>query len=177
MYKSIAALLLMSLACGCSATKLIRVPAAGVAVIDYGPDRRGSYILTSKDGKHVIVSEPSPDVAKQITSSLGLSAKTFGQLEGVDFKAKYADEVVDLARRGQTLQVLRECLFRLSEMGASSDISPEQRVDLYIKVLDTITVMEATKLVSVGGASGMDPNTLEGLLKDVLPGTVKIPQE
>lgn len=175
MYKSIVAILLAILLCGCSTTQKINVPDAGVTVIDYGPDRRGSYLMKTDEGKHIIVSEPAPDVALEITRSLGLSATTIGNLADPNLKADYANKVVDLANRSQTLQVLRESLFRLSEMSASSDISEEQRVTLFTKVLDTVRVIAATELINVGASSGMEPDTLEVFLKDVLEGTVEIP--
>lgn len=176
MYKSIGAVLLAILLYGCSTTQKINVPDAGVTVIDYGPDRRGAYLMKTDEGKHIIVSEPAPDVALEITASLGVSAKTIGNLADPNLKADYANKVVDLASRSQTLQVLRESLFRLSEMSASSDISDEQRMTLFTKVLDTVKVIAATELINVGASSGIAPATLEDVLKDVLEGTVKIPK-
>lgn len=177
MYKSIVAILLAILLCGCSTTQKIDVPDTGFTVIDYGPDRRGSYLIKTDEGKHIIVSEPAPDVGREITRSLGLSAKTIGNLVDPNLKADYANKVVDLANRSQTLQVLRESLFRLSEMSASSDISDEQRMSLFSKVLDTVKVIAATELINVGASSGMEADTLEVFLKDVLKGTVEIPTE
>ncbi len=51
MYKSIVSILLLSLIFGCSTTKKINVPDVGMTVIDYGADRRGSYLLKTKDGR------------------------------------------------------------------------------------------------------------------------------
>lgn len=175
MYKSIVSILIVSLFLGCSTTKKINVPDIGITVIDYGADRRGSYILNSKDGKHIIVSEPSPDVAQEITSSLGLSAKTIGDLIEPELKAAYANKVVDLASRSQTLQVLRESLFRLSEMGASSEITAEQRVTLYKKVLDTIRLIAATEFANSDASKEAKDATLKKFLSDTSTGTVKIP--
>ncbi|MHC4759425.1 MAG: hypothetical protein ACYTE8_12280 [Planctomycetota bacterium] len=163
MYKTIIAILLSVLLCGCSTTKRINVPEAGITVIDYGAHRRGAYLLKTNNGKQIIVSEPSPDVAKEITASLGLSASTIGTIKDPNLKAKYATNVVDLANRGQTLQVLREALFRLSEMGASSDISDEQRTILYSKVLDTIIMMEATAFANTDA-----PKEAKASLKNIL---------
>jgi len=177
MYKSIASILLVSLIFGCSTTKKINVPDVGMTVIDYGPDRRGSYLLKTKDGRHVIVSEPSPDVAQEITSSLGLSAKTIGDLVEPELKAAYANKVVDLASRSQTLQVLRESLFRLSEMGASSDITTGQRVALYKKVLDTIRLIALTEFADSGASKEVKDAALKKFLSDTSTGTVKIPEE
>ncbi len=175
MYKSIVIVLLASLLLGCSSTRKIDVPSAGVTVIDYDANRRGSYILKTSDGKQVIVSEPSPDVAKEITASLGLSAETFGKLQEGDLQGEYANNVVDLASRSQTLQVLREALYRLSEIGVSSQLPPEQIAELYSKVLDTVVLMAATEFAD----SDADADSKKDLLKrldNVGTGTVVIPE-
>lgn len=177
MYKSIAAILLVSLSSSCSTTQKIHVPDKGITVVDYGSDRRGSYLLKSPNGKHVIVSEPSPDAAQEITSSLGLSAETIGDLVKPELKASYANQVVDLASRSQTLQVLRESLFRLSEMGASSDITVDQRVDLYEKVLDTIRLIAATEFADSEASQEVKDATLNKFLSNTAVGTVPDPKE
>lgn len=175
MYKSIASILLISFVLGCSTTKKISVPDAGITVIDYGADRRGSYVFKTNKGKYVIVSEPSPDIALGITSSLGLSAETIGDLVKPDLKLAYAIKVVDLAKRSQTLQVLRESLFRLSEMGASSDIDVDQRVELYKKALDTIRIIAATELANSGASREVKDGILKKFLSDTSSGTIPIP--
>lgn len=177
MYKSIVATLLVSIVCGCSTTKRIDVPDVGITVIDYGADRRGSYLLKTDKGKHVIISEPSPDIAQEITISLGLSAETIGDLANPELKAAYASKVLDLASRSQTLQVLREALFRLSEMGASSDITTEQRVTLYIKVLDTVRLIAATEFADSDASKEVKDATLKRFLSDTETGTVVIPKK
>lgn len=175
MYKLIAPILLVSLVFGCSTTKKINVPDDGITVIDYGADRRGSYLFKASDGKYIIVSEPSPDVAQEITSSLGLSAKTIGDLAEPELKAAYANKVIDLASRSQTLQVLRESLFRLSEMGASSDITTDQRVALYRKALDTIRLIAATEFADSDASKEVKDAILKEFLSDTAMGTVTIP--
>ena len=175
MYKTIVAILAVCLVCGCSSTRKINVPNVGITVIDYGADRRGSYLLKTNDGKHIIVSEPSPDVAQEIVSSLGLTAETIGDLAKPELKAAYTSKVLDLASRSQTLQVLRESLFRLSEMGASSDITTEHRVSLYLKVLDTVRLIAATEFANSGASKEMKDATLKKFMSDVGTGTIVIP--
>ena len=177
MYKSIIFILLAGLIIGCSTTKRINVPDVGITVIDYGADRRGAYLLKSENGRHVIVSEPSPDVAKEITSSLGLSAETINDLVKPELKAAYANKVVDLASRSQTLQVLRESLFRLAEMGVGSDITTDQRVALYKKVLDTIKVIAVTELANSDASQEAKDAALKQFLSDTGTGTVTIPEK
>lgn len=173
MYKTITLFLLLGLTVGCSTTKKMHIKDEGLTVIDYGADRRGTYLYTTADGVPVIVSEPSPDVAQEITGSLGLSAETFGGLTDPNLKAAYANKVVDLASRSQTLQVLRESLFRLSEMGASTSITAEQRVALYLKVLDTVRLIAATEFVD-RAPEDVSSDVLKRFLKDVGTGTIPI---
>lgn len=175
MNKSILYILIFFLILGCSTTKKINVPDDGITVIDYGADRRGSYLLKTQNGRYVIVSEPSPDVSKEITTSLGLSAETIGELAKPELKAAYANKVVDLASRSQTLQVLRESLFRLSEMGASSDINIDQRVELFKRILDTIRFIAATEFANSDASRSVKDAALKKFLLDTGTGTVTIP--
>ncbi len=177
MDKSIVVTLMVGLICGCSATQRIEVPDAGATVIDYGADRRGAYLLKAGEGKYIVISEPSPDVAQEITSSLGLSAQTIGDLAKPELKAAYANQVLDLASRSQTLQVLRESLFRLSEMGASSDISTEQRVQLYVAVLDTVRLIAATEFANSRAPEEVKQAELKRFLSNTAKGTVVIPNQ
>lgn len=177
MNKPIIVTFVACLICGCSTTQRIEVPDAGATVIDYGADRRGAYLLKTDEGKYIVVSEPSPDVAQEITSSLGLSAKTIGELAEPNLKATYANQVLDLASRSQTLQVLRESLFRLSEMGASSDISTEQRIKLYMAVLDTVRLIAATEFANSRAPQEVKEAELKRFLFDTAKGTVIIPEE
>jgi hypothetical protein len=174
MVKGLAVIVLLALVFGCSATRKIEVPNANVTVIDYGANRRGAYLFDSEDGS-VLVSEPSPDVAKDIASSLGLSADTIGDLAKPELKAEYAARVVNLASRSQTLQVLRESLFRLSEMGAGSELSVEQRLWLFSKVLDTVRLIAATEFANSEASEEVKAEALKRFLEDTETGTVKIP--
>jgi hypothetical protein len=174
MYKQVIAILLAGLMSGCSTTQKIEVPTNknAMTVIDYDATRRGTYLLKTKEGKIVIVSEPSPDVAIQITTSLGLSAKTIGSIAEPNLKAEYASKVVDLASRSQTLQVLRESLFRLSEMGASSDLTVDERVRLFQSVLKTIEVISVQEFAKGIPPSPDKDKAMIEFLKNVGTGTV-----
>jgi hypothetical protein len=160
---------------GCSTTRKIQVPndKSDFTVIDYSASRRGAYLINN-NGNKIIVSEPVPDIAKDITASLGLSAETIGDLASPELKAEYASKVVDLANRSQTLQVLRESLFRLSEMGASSQLSVDQRVILFSKVLDTVKLISATEFANSNAPKEVKEETLKSFLQDTQSGTITI---
>jgi hypothetical protein len=178
MHKQITAILILGLMSGCSTTRMIKVPTDtnALTVIDYDATRRGTYILKTIDGKTIIVSEPSPDVAKEITASLGLSAGTIGSIADPNLKVAYATKVIDLASRSQTLQVLRESLFRLSEMGASSDLTVDERIQLFNKVLDTIEVISVNEFAKDITPSPEKDRAMTNFLKNVGKGTVTLPK-
>jgi hypothetical protein len=173
--KHLAFLLMIAIVAGCAPTRRIHDPTSNVTVIDYSAGRRGAYIFKGADDKTVIVSEPSPDIAKSITTSLGLSAETIGDIASPELKVAYAGKVIDLANRSQTLQVLREALFRLSEMGASYDLTKKQRVALYNKVLDTVKVIAATEFANSKAPAESKKALLKEILSDVGTGTVEVP--
>lgn len=176
-YEYLSILLILLILSACSPTRRIHDPVSKVTVIDYSASRRGAYILNGPNNRAVIVSEPAPDIAKSITASLGLSAKTISDIAEPELKAKYASKVIDLANRSQTLQVLREALFRLSEMGASSNLSGDQRVVLYKKVLDTAKIIAATEFANSDAPEESKKAVLKDILSDVETGTVEIPSE
>lgn len=158
----------------CSSTSTIKVPntPGGVTVIDYGAERRGAYLFQDSEGRHVLVSEPSPDVARDVTSAIELSASTIGEVADPKAKLDYASKVVDLASRSQTLQVLREALFRLAEMGAATDLTVEQRMAIYLAVLDTVRIIAATEFVKTDAPDAAKDQVLERFLGEVGPGTL-----
>jgi type III secretion system FlhB-like substrate exporter len=141
----VAIIVALATASGCQSTKRIDTN-LGVSVIDYSANRRGTYLI-DKDKAPLIISEPAPDVATEIIAALGISGESIGDIGSAELKAEYASKVVDLAKRSQTLQVLRESLFRLSEMSINTDVPPETRIALFIQVLETVKTIALTELV------------------------------
>lgn len=135
--------LTLLLAGGC--TRVLPVDHKAV-VVDYNAAHRGSYIFSLPNDKYAIISEPPPDVAKEITSSLGVSAESIGEIAGGEAKLEYASKVIDLARRSQTLQVLREALFRLAEMGVSADLENEERIAMFQSVVRLVRELGVAEL-------------------------------
>jgi hypothetical protein len=117
-------------------------------VVDYEATRRGTYLFKvgTNPTQYVVISEPPPDIAKEITTSLGLSAESIGQIAGGEAKLEYASKVIDLAKRSQTLQVLREALFRLSEMSLSAQLTTDQRLAMFERVLRTTETLADAEL-------------------------------
>lgn len=143
---------------GCARTQMIAV-SEDVAVIDFSAERRGAYILHGT-GKPTVFSEPSPDVAvafKRVIEG-GVTAIPGGPGE-VQAKIDLAKQIVDLANRSQTLQIQREALYRLVELSANGCIDKNNVDDLYLKVLETISVIALTELT----------NSVDKLAKSKLP--------
>jgi hypothetical protein len=163
----VALLTIATMAVGCQSTKRIDT-GLGVSVIDYGANRRGTYVI-DKENAPYIVSEPSPDVATEITAALGISGESIGDIGNAELKAEYASKVVDLAKRSQTLQVLREALFRLSEMSINTEVSAELRVSLFLQVLETVKTIALTELIE-----GVPEDDRAGVIEKVAPNTIDI---
>lgn len=71
----------------------------------------------------------------------------------------------------------REALVRLSEMGASSDISTEQRVELCNAVLDTVRLIAATEFANSGVPDEAKNEALKRFSSDTAENTVTIPDK
>lgn len=170
--KNIQKIAILSFICfsfvGCKSTRKITVSSDEFSVIDYGVERRGAYIIRNNEGKYTIVSEPSPDAAKEITTSLGLSADTINEIAGLKVQGEYANKVIDLAKRSQTIQVLREALFRLSEMSANSNLGNEEKVKVFNKVLDTIVLMAVTEFSNSDAPETAKEEVLKSFFKESL---------
>lgn len=86
---------------------------------EYDATKRGAFVLAqtveqAQNYRVKVISEPAPDVALQSVSEV-LAKVTY---EGVsaELKAKIAEEIIQLGGRTQAVLVLREALFRLSEV-------------------------------------------------------------
>ena len=85
------------------------------------PDGTGSYFC----------SEPAPDVA--MTAVAKMIAQVQSQNPAIDVKTQleFQTAVVQLAQRSQTLQLLREGMFRACEAGINQNLTAEQVMKLH----------------------------------------------
>ena len=101
------------------------------------PARRGALLLPRPDGKGMMYcAEPSPDVA--YSSVLNLVASVQLQNPNIDASTQlqFQQSVVELAQRTETIQFLREALYRLCEQslnGTMSQAAVEQEYDNALK--------------------------------------------
>src|SRR5208283_303591 len=93
--------------------------------IDYDASRRGTLVLPRPDGKGFsYCAEPSPDVAYNSVLSLVASVQTQSPNVDANTQLEFQQSVVELAQRTETIQFLREALYRFCEGSMNGTISP-----------------------------------------------------
>jgi hypothetical protein len=104
---------------------------------DYDASRRGAILLSRKtDGFNMAMcAEPSPDVALEFANKILVEA----QAKGVDAKVQgeFSSDVVELAKRSQTIMFLREAMFRLCEQSLNNKFTSQEVLKLYEMVINT----------------------------------------
>ena len=106
-------------------------------LVDFDASRRGALLLPRPDGKGMMYcSEPSPDVAYNSVLSLVASVQTSNPNVDASTQLQFQQSVVELAQRTETIQFLREALYRLCEQslnGTMSQAAVEQEYDNALK--------------------------------------------
>lgn len=139
------------LTCGglaaCQSTKSYALR-SGMDVVAYDASRRAAYIreVDLDKPRLFVIAEPSPDVATEYTALIDASVSGLEGLEAAKLKAEFNSKVIDLARRSQTLQILRESLYRLSELTANGVIKEDDAKQIYLEVLQSVQVIALTEL-------------------------------
>jgi hypothetical protein len=110
---------------------------------DYDASRRGT-ILSYKSGTGSALAtcaEPAPDVALAFTSKILAEAKVTppaGTTAAVDAKAEaeFRSNVVELAKRSQTIMFVREAMYRLCEQALNGHLPQSAVADLYKLIIE-----------------------------------------
>lgn len=107
---------------------------SGVPVwFSYDSSRRGAIVVP--DGQGVkYCAEPSPDTAVSLLAQTKLSMSK-EQLAKLNADINYSLSVVDLTKRTQMINFLRESLYRLCEQALSGNYNKEDVKDSYNKVV------------------------------------------
>ncbi len=153
---------------GCTPTRTIDKTlktSNDISVIDYDASRRGAYVRVRASCEEpnlsniTIVAEPAPDVAKAYADYISASLKG---VKGVDanIALQFNTQIVDLAKRSQTLQILREALYRISELQANGAIKDDDVGKLYSETLKSVQAIALAEL----GNSNFDENTKKNLV-------------
>jgi hypothetical protein len=97
---------------------------------------RQSVIVVTEDGKAYIISEPSPDTAVQASLDLAGELKYLEEVDA-NLKLKYATEVAQLGKRTVATTVLRDALYKLSELRAAGNTITAEEKELFTTILAT----------------------------------------
>jgi len=118
--------------------------------VDYDSTRRGTILIPKEGSEVAICAEPSPDVALAIVDRFKGSVGT-GKVD-VAAEADVEENVIQLAKRTQTIMFLRESLYRLCEMSLNNSLKADQVVILYDKVIETASKVAEAELVNAKAA-------------------------
>ncbi len=138
-------LLLVFLFLGCTPstkeTSVLKLD-QGASVIDYSTARRGAYVRPDVGNpKRILVcAEPPPDIAVGLTTDLTATLNLSETIKP-ELGANIAEEVIDLAKRGQALQIQREALYRLCELHANGVLEDKQVIKMYREVINTVKLV------------------------------------
>lgn len=110
--------------------------------LDYDASRRGTLIAPASMTVKTC-SEPSPDVALNLVAKIQASLKKpeAGEISGT---ADFNTAVVKLAERTQMVMFLRESLYRLCEQSMNNNLSKDEILSAYIKVIETAKLITET---------------------------------
>jgi hypothetical protein len=116
--------------------------------IDYDAYRRGALFIPMSTAQGKVIrtcAEPPPDVAMQFVDKF-IAKGGNGEISA-EASAEISQNALQLAQRTQTIQFLRESLFRLCEISLNMQLTSDKVSELYNKVLDAAKSMaEAEKL-------------------------------
>jgi hypothetical protein len=127
--------------------------------LDYDAYRRGTLFLpiSTAHGKTFrTCAEPPPDVAMQLIDKF--TAKGGNGEISAEASAEISQNALQLAQRTQTIQFLREALFRLCEISLNTEFASDKIAEMYnIVLLSAKSMAEAEK--STAEKAAIDANT------------------
>ena len=97
---------------------------------EYNSDRRAGFLIPKTQKGVYVLSEPSPDTASAATLKVAAKAAEKGEVD-----VEFAKQVVQLGKRTQAVMLLREAMYRLSEMNQNAALSSDQMIALYSQVV------------------------------------------
>ena len=116
---------------------------------DFDASRRSAILLPRPDGKGMMYcAEPSPDVAYNSVLSLVATVQLQNPSVDASTQLSFQQSVVELAQRTETIQFLREALYRLCEQtlnGTMSQAAVEQQYDTALKTALALAQADLTK--------------------------------
>ncbi len=112
---------------------------------DYDASRRGAVLVPKHEKKNIaLCAEPSPDVALQIIDKLKADVGVKEVKVGAEVDIQ--QQVVQLAKRTQTVMFLRESLYRLCELSLNFQLPSKEVKKLYGEVINAAADMAKAEL-------------------------------
>ncbi|NBL64001.1 hypothetical protein GV828_02170 [Flavobacterium sp. NST-5] len=109
----------------------------------YDASKRGSLVY-EKDGKLAIISEPPPDVATKLATDLGANVKAGSEVD-VSAYLSTTKAIAELGKRTASVNMLRDALYKLSEMSMSNNIN-DNTAALFGQILKAIENMHKVEM-------------------------------
>ncbi|EJL72484.1 hypothetical protein [Chryseobacterium populi] len=105
--------------------------------VSYDASRRGSLIFTDKEGRVIVISEPPPDVATKLATELGAKADIIGKAN-IDLYLQTTKSIAELGRRTSAVNILRDALYKLTELKLRDNGLDGQTTALFNKILEAV---------------------------------------
>jgi hypothetical protein len=144
----------------------------GIYLVDYDAIRRGTIIIKDSGGNVRFVAEPPPDAAVQVANSFknGLSAKGVSD----SMSNQYNETINKLYERSTSVTVLRDALYRISEIKANigKENIDSTTVQLFKEVLAVVKEIEINK----GKAIEAQVNAIETKQQEIQLQKLKVQQ-
>lgn len=136
--------------------------------LDYDAYRRGTIFIQSSSARGKMVktcSEPPPDVAKQVTDKFTVNVSS--EPVNAETGAELSLNAIKLAQRTQTIQFLRESLYRLCELSINTDLTPDNISELYGKVMESAITMAETEKIDAENESVNAQRRLQSVTSEI----------
>lgn len=112
--------------------------------VSYDASKRGSLIYTDKKGNQIMISEPPPDVATKLATDLGAKVNPASGTE-ISAYMSTSKAIAELGKRTASVNMLRDALYKLSEMRMSGAIDSETK-ELFCEILVAIKDMHNVEM-------------------------------
>ena len=113
--------------------------------ISYDASRRGSLIYKGEGNKMIMLSEPPPDVATKLATDLGAKVKINDQVDASLYMST-TKSIAELGKRTASVNMLRDALYKLSEMRMSNPIIDSTTSSLFKDILKAIENMHKAEM-------------------------------
>mgnify|MGYP000901194857 CR=1 FL=1 len=129
----------------CTTVKIVSTSKLSAKSLKLKSDKRVSYFIYDKDSNRTYsLSEPPPDAILEKTVSVVNNVKVKDQVD-VSQKMDLASKVIQLGERTVAVNILRDALFRLSEMNINNRNKPLEPG--YKSLFDSI--LSASKTIAI----------------------------